>query len=81
METFLAAAPTSIRSMASAIGHECGDVDVAVFASHAAENGYLRHSDYNTQTVNLNFRFKLGDKDNFYVKAVTNALNANVPTG
>jgi predicted nucleic acid-binding protein len=55
-------------------------VDVALFASQVSEDGYLRHSDYNTQTVNLNFRFKLGDKDNFYVKAVTNALNANVPT-
>ncbi|HAP39598.1 MAG TPA: TonB-dependent receptor, partial [Nitrospira sp.] len=80
VETFLSGGSYGYQKYGVAIGREYGDVDVAVFASHAAEDGYLRHSDYNTQTVNLNFRFKLGDKDNFYVKAVTNALNANVPT-
>ena len=80
LETFLSGGSFGYQKYAVAIGREYSDVDVAVFASQVAEDGYLRHSDYNTQTVNLNFRFKLGDKDNFYVKAVTNALNANVPT-
>ncbi len=80
LETFLSGGSYGYQKYAVAVGREYGDVDIAVFASQVAEDGYLRHSDYNTQTVNLNFRFKLGDKDNFYVKAVTNALNANVPT-
>lgn len=80
LETFLSGGSYGYQKYAIALGREYNDVDIALSASQVSEDGYLRHSDYNTQTVNLNFRFKLGDKDNFYVKAVTNALNANVPT-
>lgn len=80
LETFFSAGSYGYQKYAFAVGQEFSDVDVAAFASHAAEDGFIRRSNYDTQTVNLNFRFKLGDKNNFYVKAVTNALNANVPT-
>lgn len=80
VETFLSGGSYGYQKYGVAIGREFNDVDIAVFASHAAEDGYIRRSNYDTQTVNLNLRFKLGDKDNFYVKAVSNALNANVPT-
>ncbi len=80
LETFLSGGSYGYQKYALAIGREYSDVDVALFASQVAEDGYIRRSNYDTQTVNLNFRFKLGDKDTFYVKAVSNALNANVPT-
>ncbi|MCC7214944.1 MAG: TonB-dependent receptor [Nitrospira sp.] len=80
LETFFSGGSYGYQKYAFGIGKEYGDVDVALFASQVAEDGYIRRSNYDTQTVNLNFRFKLGDKDNFYVKAVSNALNANVPT-
>ena len=80
LETFFSGGSYGYQKYAFGIGKEYGDVDVALFASQVAEDGYIRRSNYDTQTVNLNFRFKLGDKDSFYVKAVSNALNANVPT-
>ena len=59
LETFLSGGSYGYQKYGVAIGREYGDVDVALFASQVSEDGYLRHSDYNTQTVNLKFRFKL----------------------
>ena len=44
------------------------------------EDGFIRHSNYSTQTINLNLRFRIDDKQNFYFKAITNWLDTFVPT-
>ena len=46
-----------------------------MFGSKVRKTDLSRHSNYNTQTLNLNFRFKIDDKQNFYFKAITNWLN------
>jgi iron complex outermembrane receptor protein len=51
-----------------------------MFGSEVKEDGFIQNSNYNTQTLNLNFRFKVDDKQNFYFKAIANWLNTKVPT-
>ena len=52
-----------------------------MFASKVAEDGFIQNSNYKTQTLNFNLRFKVDDKQNFYFKAITNWLDTKVPTG
>ena len=80
VEGFFSGGSFGYNKQAIAIGHQYKNLDVSLFASNAAENGYIDHSEYNTQTLNFNFRFTIDDKQNLYVKAITNWLDTDVPT-
>lgn len=80
VEGFFSGGSYGYNKQAIALGHQYKNLDVSVFASNAAENGYIDHSGYNTQTLNFNFRFTIDDKQNLYVKAITNWLDTEVPT-
>ena len=79
-ETFLSGGSFGYFKQAFALGQHTDRFDLAMFASNVAEDGFIQHSNYNTQTLNFNFRFKVDDKQNFYFKAITNWLNTRVPT-
>ena len=80
VETFLSGGSYGYQKYGLAVGQETDKVDIAMFASEVKEDGYIQNSNYNTQTLNLNFRFKVDDKQNFYFKAISNWLNTKVPT-
>lgn len=80
VETFLSGGSYGYQKYGLAVGQETDKVDVAMFASHVMEDGFIQNSNYNTQTLNFNFRFKVDDKQNFYFKAISNWLNTKVPT-
>ena len=80
VETFLSGGSYGYQKYGLAVGQETDKIDVAMFASQVAENGYIQNSNYNTQTLNFNVRFKVDDKQNFYFKAISNWLNTKVPT-
>ncbi len=80
METFLSGGSYGYQKYGVAVGQETDKVDIAMFASQVMEDGFIQNSNYNTQTLNLNFRFKVDDKQNFYFKAISNWLNTKVPT-
>lgn len=80
VEGFFTGGSFGYNKQAIALGHQYKNLDVSIFASNAAENGYIHHSEYNTQTLNFNFRFTINDKQNLYVKAITNWLDTDVPT-
>ncbi len=79
-ETFFSGGSYGYQKYAFAVGKQYTNVDISLFASNVIEDGFIRHSDYNTQTLNFNFRVKVDDKQNLYFKAITNWLNTNVPT-
>jgi iron complex outermembrane recepter protein len=79
-ETFLSGGSYGYFKQAFAVGKRYENLDVSLFASNAAEDGFIRNSDYNTQTLNFNLRFTIDDKQNFYFKAITNWLDTRVPT-
>jgi len=79
-ETFLSGGSFGYFKQAFAIGQHTDRLDLSMFASNVAEDGFIQHSNYNTQTLNFNFRFKVDDRQNFYFKAITNWLNTRVPT-
>ncbi len=64
---------------AIAVGQQYEHLDASLFVSNVGEDGFIRHSNYNTQTINLNLRFRIDDKQNFYFKAITNWLDTLVP--
>ena len=68
------------RKAALAYGWNTPTSDVALFASHILEEGYIRHSDYNTTTENLNFRYHIDDRQDIYFKFINNDLDTDVPT-
>ena len=68
------------RSMGSPSARKRTKFDIAMFGSQMAADGFIQHSNYNTQTINFNVRYKLDDRQNFYFKAITNWLNTKVPT-
>jgi iron complex outermembrane receptor protein len=80
LETFFSGGSFGDRKYGVAIGQETERFDVAMFGSHVAEDGFIQHSNYNTQTINFNVRYKMDDRQNFYFKAITNWLNTKVPT-
>ena len=80
LETFFSGGSYGYQKYGVAIGQETEKVDIAMFGSHVAEDGYIRHSNYNTQTINFNVRYKIDDRQNFYFKAINNWLNTKVPT-
>ena len=79
-ETFLSGGSYGYFKQAFAVGQQFQNLDVSLFASNVAEDGFIRHSDYATQTLNFNLRFAVDDKQNFYFKAITNWLDTRVPT-
>lgn len=80
VESFLSGGSYGYQKYAFAVGQEYSNLDISMFGSQQAEDGYIRHSAYNTQTINLNFRFRVDDKQSFYFKAITNWLDTKVPT-
>ncbi len=80
VETFLSGGSYGYQKYGIAVGQETDKVDIAMFASQVAEDGFIQNSNYNTQTLNFNFRFKVDDKQNFYFKAIANWLDTKVPT-
>jgi iron complex outermembrane receptor protein len=79
-ETFLSGGSYGFFKQAFAVGQQYQNLDVSLFASNVAEDGFIRHSDYTTQTLNFNLRFAVDDKQSFYFKAITNWLDTRVPT-
>ena len=80
VETLLSGGSFGYHKEALAVGQQYENLDASLFVSNVGEDGYIRHSNYSTQTINLNLRFKIDDKQNFYFKAITNYLDAFVPT-
>ncbi|HMS85798.1 MAG TPA: TonB-dependent receptor [Nitrospira sp.] len=80
LETFFSGGSFGYQKYGIAIGQETDRFDVSMFGSHVSEEGYIRHSNYNTQTINFNVRYKIDDRQNFYFKAINNWLNTKVPT-
>jgi iron complex outermembrane recepter protein len=80
IETFLSGGSFGYHKEALAVGQEFQNLDASLFVSNVGEDGFIRHSNYSTQTINLNLRFKIDDKQNFYFKAITNWLDTFVPT-
>jgi iron complex outermembrane recepter protein len=80
VETFLSGGSFGYHKEAIAVGKQYENLDASLFVSNVGEDGFISHSDYRTQTINLNLRFKIDDKQNFYFKAITNWLDARVPT-
>lgn len=80
LETFFSGGSYGYQKYGVAIGQETERFDIAMFGSHVAEDGFIQHSNYNTQTMNFNVRYKIDDRQNFYFKAINNWLNAKVPT-
>ena len=80
VETFLSGGSYGYQKYGLAVGQETDKVDVAMFASQVKEDGFIQNSNYNTQTLNFNVRYKVDDKQNFYFKAIGNWLNTKVPT-
>jgi iron complex outermembrane recepter protein len=80
VETFLSGGSFGYHKEAMAVGQQYENLDASLFVSNVGEDGYIRHSNYSTQTINLNLRFKIDDKQNFYFKAITNWLDTFVPT-
>jgi len=79
-ESFISGGSYGYFKQAFAVGQQYDNLDVSLFASNAAEDGYIKNSDYTTQTLNFNLRFKIDDKQSFYFKAITNWLDTRVPT-
>ena len=79
-ETFLSGGSYGFFKQAFAIGKQYQNLDVSLFASNVAEDGFIKNSDYNTQTLNFNLRFTIDDKQSFYFKAISNWLDTRVPT-
>ncbi|MBM4120997.1 MAG: TonB-dependent receptor [Nitrospira sp.] len=80
VESFFQVGSYGFQKYAFAVGQETKNTDIALFASQVAEDGYIDHSGYNTQSLNFNFRFKIDDKQSLYFKAITNWLDTQVPT-
>jgi len=79
-ETFLSGGSYGYQKYAFAVGQQLQNMDISLFASNVVEDGYIRHSAYNTQTLNFNFRTTVDDHQSFYFKAITNWLDTKVPT-
>lgn len=80
VETLFSGGSWGFHKEAIAVGKEYTNLDASLFASYAREDGFIQHSDYNTATVNLNLRFRIDDKQNFYFKAINNDLDTHFPT-
>jgi iron complex outermembrane recepter protein len=80
LESFFSGGSFGYHKQAFAFGKDTERLDVSMFVSNVGEDGYIQNSEYKTQTLNFNLRFKLDDKQSFYVKAISNWLDTKVPT-
>lgn len=80
LESFFSGGSFGYHKQAFAFGKDTEHLDVSMFVSNVGEDGYVQNSEYKTQTLNFNLRFKLDDKQSFYVKAISNWLDTKVPT-
>ena len=80
LETFFSGGSYGYQKYGVAIGQKTDRFDISMFGSHVAEDGYIQHSNYNTQTINFNVRYNIDDRQTFYFKAINNWLNTKVPT-
>jgi len=80
LESFFSGGSFGYHKQAFAFGKETEYLDVSMFASNVGEDGFIQNSEYKTQTLNFNLRFKIDDKQDFYFKAITNWLDTKVPT-
>lgn len=80
VETFLSGGSYGYHKEALAFGQQTEHLDLSMFISNVGEDGFIQNSNYKTQTLNFNLRFKIDDKQNFYFKAITNWLDSRVPT-
>jgi iron complex outermembrane recepter protein len=80
VESFLSGGSFGYQKYAFAVGQQYDNLDISLFSSQQLEDGFIRNSHYNTQTLNFNFRFRVDDKQNLYFKAITNWLDTRVPT-
>ena len=80
VESFLSGGSFGYQKYAFAVGQEYNNLDIALFGSQQLEDGFIRNSNYDTQTLNFNFRFRVDDKQSLYFKALTNWLDTRVPT-
>jgi iron complex outermembrane receptor protein len=80
LESFFSGGSFGYHKQAFAFGKDTEHLDVSMFVSNVGEDGYIQNSEYKTQTLNFNLRFKLDDKQSFYVKAISNWLDTKVPT-
>src|SRR5690349_1993486 len=58
LETFFSGGSFGYQKYGVAIGQETDKFDISMFGSHVSEDGYIKHSNYNTQTLNFNVRYK-----------------------
>ncbi len=65
VETFLSGGSFGYQKYGVAVGQETDKVDIAMFASQVAEDGFIQNSNYNTQTLNFNVRYKVDDQAEF----------------
>ena len=80
VEGFFSGGSYGYHKEALAFGQQTERLDLSMFISNVGEDGFIQNSNYKTQTLNFNLRFKIDDKQNFYFKAITNWLDARVPT-
>jgi iron complex outermembrane recepter protein len=80
VESFLSGGSFGYQKYAFAVGQQYSNLDISMFGSQQLEDGFIRNSNYNTQTLNFNFRFRVDDKQSLYFKAITNWLDTRVPT-
>ncbi len=80
VETLLAGGSYGYNKQGIAFGQHTDKLDLSFFGSNVREDGYIRHSNYETQTVNFNARYTIDDRQTLYFKAISNWLDAKVPT-
>ena len=80
VETLLAGGSYGYNKQAIAFGQHTDKLDLSFFGSNVREDGYIRHSNYETQTVNFNARYSIDDRQTLYFKAISNWLDAKVAT-
>ncbi|PJA81123.1 MAG: TonB-dependent receptor [Nitrospirae bacterium CG_4_9_14_3_um_filter_51_5] len=79
VETFTSVGSYGYQKYATAIGKEYDSLDAAVFVSHERGDGFQEHSEFDTTTVDANFRFNITDRQSFTLKAANNDLNTLSP--
>ncbi len=80
VETLLAGGSYGYNKQGIAFGQHTDKLDLAFFSSNVREDGYVRHSNYETQTIHLNARYTIDDRQTVYFKAMSNWLDAKVAT-
>ena len=80
VETLLAGGSYGYNKQGIAFGQHTDKLDLSFFSSNVREDGYIRHSNYETQTLHMNARYTIDDRQTIYFKAISNWLDAKVAT-